>query len=69
MVLVVDFKMLMHFHAAMTANDSYHIIPGNLVSASLSSRRWQRISFNAQQRNLLESVGTSECLDDTDGEN
>lgn len=54
--------------STMTANDLSQIIHGNLVIAPSSSRRWQRISFNAQRRSLLESVGTTQCLDDTDSE-
>lgn len=52
----------------MTASASSEMIHGNLVTAPPSSRRWQRISFNAQWKSLLESVGTTHCLDDTDRE-
>lgn len=58
----------MCFPFVMTENDLLQITHGNLVIAPSSCRRWQRISFKSQRRSLLESVGTIQCLDDTDGE-
>ena len=34
----------------MTANDLSQVVPGNWIIAPSSSRRWQRIRFNSQQR-------------------
>lgn len=65
-LLLLCVKTLMHVCFTMTAVDLSQTLHGNLVTAPPSSGRWQIISLSAQRRSLLESVGTIQCLDDTD---